>query len=49
MIDSSKKIQSIMNKCQGMKPVGYTRKQKRRNKHNGKRGGKNRTKTLKRK
>ena len=48
MIDTSKKIQRIMNKCQGIEPVGYTRKRKRRNKHGGKRGGKNLTKTLKR-
>lgn len=32
MIDSNKKIQDIMNKCQGIKPVGYTRKNKRKNK-----------------
>lgn len=32
MIDSNKKIQDIMNQCQGIEPVGYTRKIKRKGK-----------------
>lgn len=43
MIDTNKKIQNIMNNCQGIEPVGYTRKNTRKNKR------KNKSKTLKRK
>jgi hypothetical protein len=43
MIDSSKIIQSIMDKCQGIEPIGYTRKIKRKRKRS------NKSRTLKRK
>jgi len=43
VIDSSKKIQAIMNKCQGIEPVGFTRKRKQNSK-----GKRRKAKTLKR-